>query len=148
MPKNAVAPGVVHHRFTSALDTLVEQIRRDRSILAAVLCGSLSHDKVWDKSDIDLVLVTVDERRKSDEGLSLYADGINVHAFLVPRAEFRRLVEGAVHNSFLHSFLAKGKLLYTHDQTIASLSERLHTIVERDNQAQLLRAGAHGLPSL
>jgi hypothetical protein len=148
MPKDAVASGAVHHKFTAALDALVDQVKRDRSILAAVLCGSLSHDKVWDKSDIDLVLVTVDEKQKGDEGLSLYADGINVHAVLIPRAEFRKMAEGAVHNSFSHSFLAKGRLLYTHDETIAGLCERLHTIGERDNQVQLLRAGAGALPSL
>ena len=148
MGKDAAAPGAVHHRFTVALDALVEQVKRDRSILAAVLCGSLSHDKVWDKSDIDLVLITVDERQKCGEGLSLYADGINVHTVLIPRAEFRKLVEGAVHNSFTHSFLAKGRLLYTHDETMAGLCERLHIIGERDNQVQLLHAGAAALPSL
>ena len=40
---------------------------------------------------------------------------MNVHAFLMPRAEFRKMVEGAVRNSFMHSLLAKGRLLYTHD---------------------------------
>src|SRR5690242_5803882 len=129
MPKNAAAaPGAVHHKFTAALDALAEQVKRDRSILAAILCGSLSYDKVWDKSDIDLVLVTVDEKKRTDEGLSLYADGINVHAMLLPRSEFRKIVEGTVHNSFGHSFLAKGRLLYTHDETIAKMCERLRIV--------------------
>ena len=35
----------------------------DRSILAAILCGSLSHDIVWEKSDIDLTLVTIDDKK-------------------------------------------------------------------------------------
>jgi electron transfer flavoprotein alpha/beta subunit len=34
----------VHQTFTAALDALVEQIKEDRSVLAVVLCGSLSHD--------------------------------------------------------------------------------------------------------
>src|SRR2546423_8173423 len=113
MPKIAAQPGTIENKFIAALDALVEQVKRDRSVLAAILCGSLSHDKVWDKSDIDLVLVTVDDNKKNDEGLSLFADGINVHAILLPRAEFRKIVEGAVHNSFPHSFFAKGRLLYT-----------------------------------
>src|SRR4051794_2949286 len=58
-------------KFAAALDALVEQVKRDRSILAAILCGSLSHDTVWAKSDIDLVLVTIDDRKTNDEGLSL-----------------------------------------------------------------------------
>ena len=39
----------------------------------------------------------------------------------MPRAEFRKMVEGSIRNSFMHSFLAKGRLLYTHDETIADL---------------------------
>ncbi len=50
--------------------------------------------------------------------MSLYADGVNVHASLVPRAEFRKMAEGAIRNSFWHSLLAKGRLPYTHDETI------------------------------
>ena len=52
----------VESEFHAALDRLTEQVRRDRSVLAAILCGSLSHDTVWAKSDIDLVLVTIDDK--------------------------------------------------------------------------------------
>lgn len=138
----------VHEYFTAALDGLVARIRQDRSILAAILCGSLSHDTVWANSDIDLALVTIDDKKIERSGLSLNADGIDVHAFLMPRAEFRRTVEGSLRNSFAHSLLAKGRLLYTHDESIAALCERLHEIGERDTQVQLLAAGAHALPPI
>ena len=65
-----------------------------RTLLAVILGGSLSHDKVWAKSDIDLVLVTVDDRKVETDSLCLDADGVNVHAMLMPRTEFRRTVEG------------------------------------------------------
>lgn len=138
----------VHATFTSALDALVAQIRQDRSILAAILCGSLSHDTVWHKSDIDLVLVTIDDKKTEVSDVALYADGVNVHAILFPRTEFRRIVEGSLHNSFMHSFLAKGRLLYTHDETIADLCGRLHTLGTRDAAVQLLQAAAGALSCL
>jgi hypothetical protein len=138
----------VHETFTAALDTLVEQIREDRSILAAILCGSLSHDTVWSRSDIDLVLITIDEKKVSSDSLSLYADGVNVHAMLFPRTEFRQTVEGSLRQSFMHSFLAKGRLLYTHDDTIAALFDSLREMGERDRGIALFRAGTHVLPSL
>jgi predicted nucleotidyltransferase len=50
----------LQEKFSEALAALVEQVKQDRSILAAILCGSLSHDRVWARSDIDLVLVTSD----------------------------------------------------------------------------------------
>jgi predicted nucleotidyltransferase len=138
----------VHRQFTAALDALVEQLRKDPSVLAAILCGSLSHDTVWAKSDIDLVLVTIDDKKIQKSDVALYADGVNVHAFLMPRAQFRKSVEGAVHQSFLHALLAKGRLLYTHDETIADLCVRLRDIGTRDTGLELLRAAAAALPAI
>src|SRR5947207_15535481 len=97
--------GAIQQKFNQALAALVEEVKRDRSVLAAVLCGSLSHDRVWAKSDIDLVLVTIDDKKLELSDLALYADGVNVHAFLIPRTAFRKMVEGSLHNSFMHSFL-------------------------------------------
>ena len=138
----------IRQKFTEALNALVEQVKQDRSILAAILCGSLSYDTVWEKSDIDLVLVTIDDKKVDSAALSLYADGVNVHAFLISRLEFRKTVEGAIRNSFWHSLLAKGRLLYTHDQTIADLCARLSEIGYRDTQVQLLRAATNALPPI
>jgi predicted nucleotidyltransferase len=150
MPARADVPRLapVHQAFTRALDALGARIQEDRTILAAILCGSLSHDAVWARSDIDLVLVTIDDKKTDVDDASLYADGLNVHAFLLPRAGFRRIVEGSTHNSFMHSFLAKGRLLYSHDPTIADLCERLHTLGTRDASVQLLRAATHALSSI
>ena len=120
-------------------------MRRDRSILAVILCGSLSHDAVWEKSDIDLALITIDDKKLDRSSVALYADGVNVHAFLMPRAEYRKVVEGAPRNSFMHSLLAKGRLLYTHDATIEALCSRLQEIGERDSRLQLLGAAAYAL---
>jgi predicted nucleotidyltransferase len=138
----------VQQQFTAALDALVEQVRRDRSVLAAVVCGSLAHDKVWAKSDIDLVLVTIDDKKVERADRALYADGVNVHAYLLPRAEFRRVADGSVRNSFMHSMLAKGRLLYTHDPTITDLCARLAESGDRDRQVQLLRAATSALPPI
>src|SRR5258708_21966916 len=138
----------IQKKFTDALDDLVVQVKQDRSILAAILCGSLSHDTVWAKSDIDLALVTIDDKKVETSSLALYAGGVNVHAFTMPRAEFRKTVEGAVRNSFKHSLLARGRLLYTHDETIGHLCARLHEIGERDRQVELLAAATHALSSV
>ena len=102
----------VPRAFAAALDGLVRQAQKDTAILAVILCGSLSHDTVWARSDIDLVFVTVDDKKVTAGDIPLYADGVNVHALLVPRTAFRQMVEGSLQGSFIHSFLAKGRLLY------------------------------------
>jgi hypothetical protein len=133
-------------RYNAAFSALVERVRQDRSILAVLLGGSLSHDRVWEKSDIDLVLVTIDDRKVGVDSLCLDADGVNVHAMLMPRTEFRRTVEGALRNSFMHVFLAKARLVYSHDPSIAALCATLADLGPRDLQVQLLRAGISALP--
>src|SRR5215475_12934015 len=135
----------VHEEFSRAMDALVEQIKSDRSIVAAILCGSLSHDTVWARSDIDLVLVTVDDKNLGSSDMALYADGVNVHAILMPRTEFRKTVESSIHNSVIHSFLAKGRLLYSHDSTIAGLCDGLAKIGARDAELQFFSAAIHVL---
>jgi len=135
----------IRQRFQAALDALVEHVRADKSILAVLLCGSLSHDVVWEKSDIDLMFVTVDDKQAKTTDLPLYADGVNVHAAIVPRAEFRKMVDGALQHSFIHSYLSKGRLLYTHDDTIAELCLRLKDVGRRDTELQLFRAASHAL---
>src|SRR5262249_39123280 len=138
--------GSVREAFAAALDGLVGQVKGDRSVLAAILCGSLAHDTVWARSDIDLVLVTADDKKAGRADVALYADGGTAPPVLLPRAEFRKMAEGSVRSSILHSFLAKGRLLYTHDPTIADLCARLHDAGGRDTQIQLLRAATAALP--
>jgi hypothetical protein len=146
MPRPARTAINVEETFNQALAGLMEQVKCDRSILAAILCGSLSHDTVWSKSDIDLLLVTIDDKKADKDSLCLYADGINVHAILMPRVEFRKTAEGATRNSFMHSLLAKGRLLYTHDASLVSVFAALQDRGLRDTKLQLLATGCHVLP--
>src|SRR5437762_1362421 len=91
------------------------------------------------------MLKTNDDKKVKEGDLTLYPNGVNVHAILLPRAQFRKTVEGSIRNSFMHSFLAKGRLLYTHDETITDLCAKLGDIGERDTQVQLLRAATYSL---
>ena len=94
-----------------SLHQLVELVREDRHILAVILGGSLSHDQVWEKSDIDLVLIRTDEKKgKERTALALTVDGVNIHAWIWSRDQFRKAIEGKTRNSFEHSFFAKARL--------------------------------------
>ena len=100
---------------------------------------------VWARSDIDLLLVTIDDKKVDEGERALYADGVNVHAFLMPRAAVSPERRGRLRNSFMHALLAKGRLLYTHDPSIADLCAGLHAIGARDTELQLLAAATQAL---
>jgi len=135
----------VQEKYEAALETLIAKVRMDPYILAAVLLGSLSHDTVWRRSDIDLLLVTQETRLKQ-EGLCLVELGVNIHSLLTTRSEFRRMLEGSVQGSFIHSLLVKGRMLFSREEPLVELFEARHRLSERDRATQLLRAVSSVLP--
>ena len=141
-------PSVARARFEAALDAVVAQITEDRHILAAILCGSLAHDEVWEGSDIDLVLVCTDDKKTAAHGLALVEDDVNIHTSVLPRAQFRRRLESAVRNTFEHSLFAKGRLLFSRDPSINALLDGLGDIGDRDRRVQAMGSAEHTLACL
>jgi uncharacterized protein len=142
----------VRERYENAVGEFVERIKQDPYILAVILFGSLSYDSVWAKSDIDLMLVGPEPKsgakRNAAKSFALTEGGLNIHAVLWPRSEFRQLIEGSVQSSFMHSSFAKSKLLFSRDPSIQELYENVHTLGSRDQQVQVLRAATNVLPIL
>lgn len=141
-------PSVARARFEAALEAAVSQVREDRHILAAILCGSLSHDEVWERSDIDLVLVCTDDEKTTTHGLALVEDDINIHTTVQPRARFRHRLETAVRNSFDHALFAKARLLFSRDPSINALLDGLQDIGARDRVVQAMHSAQHALGCL
>ncbi len=132
--------------FKEALESFVARIKQDRYVIAAILYGSLSHDTVWRKSDIDIILIGKDE--KAAKEFALVENGINIHAALVPRSKFKQSLEGALQGSFAHSSFALSTLLYTTDDTIRAYYDNVRSIGARDRQLQLMAAGSMALGPL
>ncbi len=126
--------------YNQALDSFIAKIKQDRYIIAAILFGSLSHDTVWRKSDIDIALVGRDDKPGRD--FYLVENGVNIHAFLLPRGKFKQAIEGSLQGSFSHSWFALSTLIYTTDDTIRELYQSVQTIGARDRQLRLMTSGA------
>jgi hypothetical protein len=129
----------VRERYEAAIAALTETLRRDRTILGAVLFGSLAYDEVWEKSDIDLHLIG--EESVKPANYTLTADGISIHAYLMPRSQFKKIAEGSVQGGFMNSTLARSRLLFSKDDSLTLLFENAGPLGARDRQAQLLTRG-------
>ncbi|HWQ15334.1 MAG TPA: hypothetical protein VNL77_21215 [Roseiflexaceae bacterium] len=134
-------PEVVRRRYEAALESFVGKVRQDGYIIAAILCGSLSHDTVWEKSDIDIILVGRDERRPL-RTYSLVEDGINIHVLLYARSRFRKEIEGALTSSFFHSYFSKSTLLFTSDDSIREYYDDAGRLGSADRELLLMRQAA------
>ena len=139
----------VEKRYHDALDSLVTKVQKDRNIIAAILCGSMSYDQVWDKSDIDLLLVQR-EGKGDPRGYTLSENDVNIHAEIVPRGQLRRWQETALQGSFDHSFFSRSTLLFCSDESVKTWYQNanLHNIGGRDKALQLLVVATGLLPTL
>jgi hypothetical protein len=109
---------------------------------------------VWEKSDIDLFLVTQEQEARGHgkgehtRSFTLVEHGVNIHAYPTPRSRFTRMMQGALQGSFVHSLMNKGRVVFTRDETLRDLFEEHLRLGARDREIQLLQAGAHVLPAL
>jgi uncharacterized protein len=138
---------VIRRRYEDALDAFVGKVRQDGYIIAAILGGSLSHDEVWEKSDIDILLVGRNEK-KPEANYYLVEHGINIHAWLLARSRFKQEIERALQSSFFHSYISKSTLLFTTDETIREYYANIQHVGARDRELQLLLSGSAVLPIL
>jgi hypothetical protein len=132
--------------FNEALEAFVAKVKQDRYIIAAILFGSLSHDTVWKKSDIDIILVGREERPIKD--FYLVENGVNIHAILYPRSKFKQMLEGSLQGAFMHSSFALSTLLFTTDDTIRAYYQDVRHVGAHDAQVRLITAGAAALYTL
>lgn len=134
----------VRRRFEAALDAFVDLLEQDRTIVAAILWGSLAYDHVWEGSDIDVMVVRDDQKaRSSGRFVPLTSHGVNIHAFVVTRAEFKRRLQSAAAGGFWHSTNTRGRILFTRDEAVRRIFDEIQALGERDRRGRLLEAAAY-----
>jgi hypothetical protein len=128
-PSN-VDQSLVKADYQKALDCLTKRAESDDYIISFMVGGSLSYDTVWEKSDIDVMLVTRDEATGSFHGL--IENDVFFDTIVSPRDEFRKSILRATDGSVWHSFFSKSKLIHTKDESIHDLYEDIENLGSRD----------------
>ena len=142
---------VIEQQYHEAVETLVEKVKKDPYILAVIVGGSFSYAQVWEKSDLDVDIIGRDGIRPTLDFFALVENGVNIHASLSPRNDFKQRIEGAQQGSFMHSYFSHSTLLFSRDASIREWYHKnanRHGIGERDKQLQLLNVVASTLPNL
>jgi predicted nucleotidyltransferase len=134
-------------RHQAALDRLVAKLKEDRHVLAAILFGSLVRGEAWEKSDIDLVAVLRDGVERERHGYWLLENGVSIWLETVPRSQLKQQFERALPGTIRHAMHSQARLLFSHDESIATWLQRTERIGGRDQAYQLLQDGL-GLPYL
>ncbi|MFX0095838.1 MAG: hypothetical protein ACFFBD_29135, partial [Candidatus Hodarchaeota archaeon] len=106
----------IRQRYRNALDSFVERIRKDRYVIAVMLCGSLSYDEVWERSDLDIIVVTSDESRPYQQ-MILTEHDIIIDTYIYSRSHFKKSLDRALQGGITNSFFSKSTLLFSKDET-------------------------------
>jgi predicted nucleotidyltransferase len=120
----------VHADYQSAIDELTKKVEEDEYVLNLMMGGSLSYDTVWEKSDIDIMIVTRDEpyrRRRVFIEKDVFIEGE-----VVTRDYFRKGTNRVKDGSIFHSYFSMSKLLFSRDDTIKDMYEDIQNIGSRD----------------
>src|SRR5919197_2108663 len=133
-------------RFEAALHRLIERIAEDRYVLALVLVGSLRPDTIWRRESLAVWVIEADgvSRRLPSDGNDerifriLVENGINIHAELIPRSRFKKMVEGASRTAFSCNFFARRQMVYSKDPSIESWFEQADSLATKDQERELL----------
>ena len=133
-------------RFRLALDAFVERIKHDRYVLAVVLVGSLNEETIWQRERLWIWIIEADgvSRRLRSDGETerifriLVENSINVHAEVIPRSRFKKMVEGSSRTAFSCNFFAKRELIYSEDPSIEAWFEQANELATKDQDRELL----------
>ncbi|MCY4570628.1 MAG: hypothetical protein OXD49_20255, partial [Candidatus Poribacteria bacterium] len=104
-----------HARIHTALDNLTDTLREDMYILAAVLTSNLSEDNVWEKTTPHITLILRDGTKFKQKEYQLIEDGVPFRVQLHTRSDYRKLLDGSLQGSSLHSILAESRVLFSKD---------------------------------
>src|SRR5690242_16545740 len=137
-------------RFDAALTRFIERVKEDRYVLAVVLVGSLTEELIWRRESLALWIIEADgvTRRLLSDGEEerifriLVEDGINLHAELIPRSRFKKMVEGASRTASSCNFFAHPRLVFSAGPSIASWFEKANRLATKDQERELLAFSA------
>ena len=127
----------ITEHFQRATAVLVEQLKRDENIIAILLEGSLAYDRVWEFSDVDLILVVKDQKLIHTEW-NLCEDGVIFSVLLVERGKFRERIQASTRGAWMHSTLSRSKLLFTRDEGLRDIYEDIAVVGDRDRDLMLM----------
>ncbi len=133
-------------RFNSALSRFTERVAEDRYVLAVVLVRSLSAETTWARETLGLWIIEADgvSRRLPSDGEGerifriLVENGINIHAEVIPRARFKKMVEGMSRTAFSCNFFAHRQIVYSKDPSIDGWFAKANSVAIKDQERELL----------
>jgi len=118
-------------RYQTAVESFVDKVRGDPNVIAVIVYGSVAQGTVWEKSDVDIIVVVRDQKL-ANTNYGIYEDNITFGLDICQRSDLRRMVEKSLGGSFGHSLNATSKIVFTCDESLYEYFEDAKRIGRSD----------------
>ena len=135
----------IKDRYNSVLEKFIERVKGDSNIIAAFSYGSIIEGKLWDKSDIDIWLISKENSKKIYNQYSLIEDDIDFQVELYSRNYFIELIDSPQNQNFFRSVLSESELLFSWDETIEEIFNGEKFLGDRDKEENLLKSAIYSI---
>lgn len=107
--------------YQCAYSKTVEKLKDKDGILGVFVFGSIVNGDLWEKSDIDLIVVQ--ENSFSPENINIYSEEnkVPVHIRLICKDKLIRLCKGDNKGGHMHRIFCSSKLVFSKDKELDSL---------------------------
>ncbi|WP_040211476.1 nucleotidyltransferase domain-containing protein [Clostridium polynesiense] len=120
-------------KYQKAYNTTIEELKKSKNILAAMVFGSMVSGDLWEESDIDLFVIKDDN---CEEIKNIYTDynGVPVHIKLLSKGHFIKLYESSIKGGMLHRLFSSSKLCFSKDADITNIYNRGRYVADLDRE--------------
>ena len=122
-------------QFNIAKDSFIEKIKKNRKCLAAYLYGSLSHDLIFEWSDLQMFLVFEDGYKWTAP--VLIENGIDINPRVWTKSKFLEWIASTDLEDWDFRGLSKSTLLFVKDPIIKESVDDIFYIGERDKEVEM-----------
>jgi hypothetical protein len=126
--------------YTQAFESLLEKCKKDPNVIGVYLFGSLNNGDVWEKSDLDVIII-VKEEKQPFQCVVTDEQGIFTHIGVYSRYQFRRALEAVLQGTPMHFVFTQGTMVYCTDPSLQEYYESAQMIGDEDRAMYLLRSG-------
>ncbi|MBP2032484.1 putative nucleotidyltransferase [Clostridium algifaecis] len=120
-------------KYQRAFNSAVDRLKKDDSILAVMVFGSMITGDLWDESDIDLFVIYDD---KNSEFKNIYTEekDILVHIKLMSKNKFLQINEENIRGGFIHRIISSSRLVFSKDMEITSIYDGIRYYPDIDRE--------------
>lgn len=104
-------------QYQKAFNSIIDRLKGNETVLAAMVFGSMVTGDLWDESDIDLFVI-LDKKINSIKNIYTEEKQVPVHIKLMSKSKFLQLYEEDLRGGFMLRMFASSRLVFSKDMDI------------------------------